>query len=168
MVLFSSSALGQRFLSFEKLSKCPQYLTLVATWAEDEWGYIRNKGINYRKEVLWAIRKQVYIATYHGKPVAMFALVDKEFDPRLMTAEIKLLRILELKYVYVLEDYRGLGFARCLINKAKQLARRAGAELIILDTLKPSLNSLYRKMKAEELCENQLYSQPTDVLAIKI
>lgn len=44
----------------------------------------------------------------------------------------------------------------------------AGSDLILLDTLKPSLNRLYEKHGAKVVCEGKLYSHPTDVLSMTI
>lgn len=49
-------------------------MPVAAKWAEDEWGYIRNKGVEYRKEVMLALSDNIYIGTFAGIPVAMFAL----------------------------------------------------------------------------------------------
>lgn len=133
------------------------YIPLAAKWAEDEWGYIRNKGVEYREEVMNALSHDVYIGTYAGQPVAMFALLEHEFP-----------NARELMYVYVDKEYRGLGFSKQIIEEAKRLTKVAGADLILLDTLRPNLNRLYEKHDAEIVCEGRLFSHPTDVLQISL
>lgn len=100
MLLFSS-ALMKHKLTFTKLSACMEHLILAATWAEGEWGYIRNKGVEFRKEVLGGMSQQVYIGTLKDQPVAMFALFDHEFHPDLREATDNLPKARELMYVYV-------------------------------------------------------------------
>ncbi|WP_367606648.1 GNAT family N-acetyltransferase [Legionella sp. W05-934-2] len=156
MLLFSS-ALAKHKLTFTRLSDCMEYLPLAAKWAEDEWGYIRNKGVEYRKGVMHALSHDVYIGTYAGQPVAMFALLEHELPSSR-----------ELMYVYVDKEYRGLGFGKQIIEEAKRLTAMAGSDLILLDTLKPSLNRLYEKHGAKVVCEGKLYSHPTDVLSMTI
>ncbi|HGF0868001.1 TPA: GNAT family N-acetyltransferase, partial [Legionella pneumophila] len=152
MLLFSS-ALAKHKLTFTRLSDCMEYLPLAAKWAEDEWGYIRNKGVEYREGVMHALSHDLYIGTYAGQPVAMFALLEHELPSSR-----------ELMYVYVDKEYRGLGFGKQIIEEAKRLTAMAGSDLILLDTLKPSLNRLYEKHGAKVVCEGKLYSHPTDVL----
>ncbi|HFD2288547.1 GNAT family N-acetyltransferase, partial [Legionella pneumophila] len=151
MLLFSS-ALAKHKLTFTRLSDCMEYLPLAAKWAEDEWGYIRNKGVEYREGVMHALSHDLYIGTYAGQPVAMFALLEHELPSSR-----------ELMYVYVDKEYRGLGFGKQIIEEAKRLTAMAGSDLILLDTLKPSLNRLYEKHGAKVVCEGKLYSHPTDV-----
>ncbi|HHJ0474332.1 TPA: GNAT family N-acetyltransferase, partial [Legionella pneumophila] len=154
MLLFSS-ALAKHKLTFTRLSDCMEYLPLAAKWAEDEWGYIRNKGVEYREGVMHALSHDLYIGTYAGQPVAMFALLEHELPSSR-----------ELMYVYVDKEYRGLGFGKQIIEEAKRLTAMAGSDLILLDTLKPSLNRLYEKHGAKVVCEGKLYSHPTDVLSM--
>ncbi|HDO9919669.1 TPA: GNAT family N-acetyltransferase [Legionella pneumophila] len=156
MLLFSS-ALAKHKLTFTRLSDCMEYLPLAAKWTEDEWGYIRNKGVEYREGVMHALSHDLYIGTYAGQPVAMFALLEHELPSSR-----------ELMYVYVDKEYRGLGFGKQIIEEAKRLTAMAGSDLILLDTLKPSLNRLYEKHGAKVVCEGKLYSHPTDVLSMTI
>ena len=145
-----------------------EHLTLAAIWVENEWGYIRNKGIEYRREMLTGLSDHVYVATFNNQPVAIFALHQYEFHSELKSKAAHLPVLNELMCVYVDKNYRGLGFGRQIIDEAKRVAREAGADLILLDTLKPGLNRMYEKQGAEVVCENHLYSHPTDVLTMKI
>src|SRR5580704_13776204 len=101
MMLLFSSALIKHKLTFTKLSECSSYVPVAAKWAEDEWGYIRNKGVKYREEVMLALSDNIYIGTFAGIPVAMFALLDHSFHKDLVRATNKLPRAYELMYVYV-------------------------------------------------------------------
>ena len=71
-------------------------------------------------------------------------------------------------YVYVDKNCRGLGFGKQLIEKAKYIAANQGANLILLDTLKPKLDRMYEKQGAQVVCEGRLYSHPTEILSISI
>ncbi|AMP90144.1 GNAT family N-acetyltransferase [Legionella pneumophila] len=167
MLLFSL-AMSKHKLTFTKLSECMEYLELAAKWAEDEWGYIRNKGVEFRKEVLSDLKEHTYIGTFNGKPIAMFVLFDKDMSLELNTGKFKPPVVSELMYVYIDKSYRGLGFGKQIIDEAKRLAQYAQSEYIMLDTLKPCLNRFYEKSGAKVIAENQLFSHPTDVLTIKI
>lgn len=167
MLLFSL-AMSKHKLTFTKLSECMEYLDLVAKWAEDEWGYIRNKGVEFRKKILSDLKEHTYIGTFNGQPIAMFVLFDKEMSPEFNHGRFKPPVVNELMYVYIDEPYRGLGFGKQIIDEVKQLASHSKSEYIMLDTLKPGLNRFYEKSGAKVIAENQLFSHPTDVLTIKI
>ena len=169
-MLLISSSLIKHELTFTRLTDCMEYLPVTARWAEGEWGYIRNKGVEYREGVMNLMKDDVYIGTLAGQPVAMFAVFEHAFHADLTNAPgaAQLPHARELMYVYVENDYRGLGFGRQIIDEAKRLARAAGADLILLDTLKPGLNRMYEKQGAEMLCEHHLFSHGTDVFSMKI
>lgn len=167
MLLFSSTLIKHQ-LTFTKLSECMEHLPTAAKCAEDEWGYIRNKGVGFRMDVLRSLSNNTYIGTFAGVPVAMFALLEHSYHEDLSQATDKLPHSCELMYVYVEKDYRGLGFGKQIIEEAKRLATNSGVDLILLDTLKPNLNRLYEKHGAEVICEGRLFSHPTDVLSIKM
>ena len=148
MLLFSSALIKHR-LTFTNLSECLDNVPLAAKWTEDEWGYIRNKGVEYRKGLMRDLSDEIYIGTLAGIPVAMFALRPHSFHKDLVGPTRKLSPAYELSYVYVEKDYRGLGFGKQIIEEAKRFAVKSGAHLILLDTLKPNLNRFYEKHGAE-------------------
>ena len=160
-MLFFSMALKRHQLVFTKLSECPQFLDTAAEWAEGEWGYIRNMGVEYRKGVLDSIKEETYIGTYAGRPVAMFVLMQQPAE--ITEKKYKPFDSCELMYVYVDKDYRSLGFGKQVIQEAKRVTHSLGISSIVLDTLKPNLNSFYKKHDAEVVCEGSLFSHPTDV-----
>ncbi len=157
MILFSS-ALTEHILAFKKLADCMEHLQLLATWTEDEWGYIRNKGIEARKDIMAALKDNIHIAFYGDLPVGMFGLFPHDTHSN----------ISELMYVYLDKNARGLGFANQIIVKSKKIAKEQGHSLILLDTLKPKLNRLYEKHDAKVVCESTLFSHPTDVLSLSL
>lgn len=161
MLLFSS-AVSKHQLTFTRLSDSLDYIPIAAGWAEAEWGYIRNKGVEYRAGVLHALRSDVFIGTYAGQPVAMFALLEHELP------NSRGLKTRELTYVYVKKEYRGLGFGKQIIEEAKRLTEEAGAHLILLSTLKPGLNRFYEKHGAKVVCEDRLFSHEIDMLRISV
>ena len=73
MDFFTSPRLRHK-LTFVKLADHMEYVDIAAKWAESEWGYIRNKGVEYRKEVMTALSDKTYIGMLGGQPVAMFVL----------------------------------------------------------------------------------------------
>lgn len=144
------------------------YVPIAAKWAEEEWGYIRNKGVEYREGVMKELKDEVYIGFIADKPVAMFALINHSLTNELSITSKKLPSTKELMYVYVDKEYRGLGFGKQIIEKVKELACESKSDRIFLDTLKPSLNRFYEKHGAVVACEGTLYSHPTDVLIIRV
>jgi hypothetical protein len=42
------------------------FLPLVAKWIKGEWGYIRNKGVEFRKGDIQPITNHLYIGTFAG------------------------------------------------------------------------------------------------------
>lgn len=165
MLLFSSA---NHQLTFTNLTNCMQHLATAAEWAEGEWGYIRNKGVAFRKEVLTSLKDNVYIGTLAGVPVAMFALLEHSFHEDLATATHRLPQMHELMYVYVAEDYRGFRFGKQIIQEAKKISAAAGKDSILLETLKPRLNSFYKQYGAKVICEGRLFSHPTEVLTMRV
>lgn len=165
MLLFSSA---NHQLTFTKLSDCMQHLSTAAQWAEGEWGFIRNKGVAFRKNVLTSLKDNVYIGTLAGVPVAMFALLEHSFHKDIAAVTQRLPHMHELMYVYVAEDYRGFRFGKQIIQEAKRVSAEAGKDLILLDTLKPKLNSFYEQYGAEVICEGRLFSHPTEVLTMRV
>ena len=157
MLLFTSS-LVKHNLTFTRLTDCMAHLPAAARWAESEWGYIRNKGVEYRAGVMNTLKDGVFIGTYAGQPVAMFALLEHDSHEN----------ALELMYVYVDKNCRGLGFGNQIIKEAKRLAANKGADLILLETLKPNLDRMYEKHGAQVICEGRLFSHPTELLRISI
>lgn len=154
MLLFSSA---KPKLTFTPLSNCMEHLPIAAKWAEDKWGYIRHKGIQYREGLMRELSNDIYIGTLSGVPVAMFALLDiKEPNTR------------ELMYVYVDKDWRGFGFGHQIIETAKKLTAKAHMNTIKLDTLNPNLNRLYEKHGATVICEGRLFKHPMEVLTIAV
>jgi GNAT superfamily N-acetyltransferase len=144
LLITSSSSLIKHKLSFAKLSDCMEHLPVAAIWAERKWGYIRNKDIAYCEGVMNYLKDSVYIATFAQKPVAMFALLNHEFDEDLMRSPgaINLPYVLELRYVHVEKDYHGLGFGKQIIDEVKILADKIGAEQIQLGILTSGYNRM--------------------------
>ena len=157
MLLFTSS-LVKHNLTFTRLADCMDHLPVAARWAEEEWGYIRNKGVDYREGVMDALQENVFIGIFADQPVAMFALLEHDSHEN----------ALELMYVYVDKNCRGLGFGNQIIKEAKRLAANKGAELILLETLKTNLDRMYEKHGAQVICEGRLFSHSTELLRISI
>ena len=112
--------------------------------------------------MLASLKDHTYIGLYAGQPVAMFVLFDKTMDPALRT------KVSELTYVYVDKRCRDLGFGQQVVTEAKRIAIASGNTCIMLDTLKPRLDRFYEKQGASVVAEGQLFSHPTEVLAMRI
>jgi GNAT superfamily N-acetyltransferase len=162
-----SSAINNHKLKFIKLANAMEHLDLAAQWAEGEWGYIRNKGVDYRKSLLTNLKNNIYIGLLNSQPVAMFALFDKDMEPEFnQLKNHKPLYIEELMYVYVDKRCRDLGFGRQIMNEVKRLSKQSKSDYVMLDTLKPSLNGFYARRGAKVIAENQLFQHATDVMVI--
>ena len=155
-------------LEFVKLSDHPEYIPVAAQWVEDEWCYIRNKGVVERGKIIQKIQDDFYIGLYGNRPRAMFALLDHLIDLGLPGSIRALPKAKQLMYVYVSEEVRGLGFGRQIIEKAKRLALETGSDVIVLDTLKSKLNRMYEQQGARVVCQHHLFSHPTDVLMMNV
>ena len=155
-------------LTFKKLSDCPKYAPIAAKWAEDEWGYIRNKGVAYREQLFRDNSEQVYVGFYGNQPVAMFALFPFKYNDELANGSKNLTKAMELMYVYVDEKVRGLGFGHQIVEEAKQVAKDSGSQLIYFDTLKQGLNKFYEKQGAHLVCEGRLFTESTDVFRMSV
>lgn len=175
-MLFFTTARHDFILDFKKLSECEEecepeyknyYLNYAEKWAKKVWGYLHIMDENFHKNDLMKNCDKVYIAFFLGKPVGMFSLIEKKFDPLEIASGHKS-TFAYLDYVFIEERYRGFGFGKQLIIKAKDLAKEMRADLIYLDTLTPGLNNLYLKQKAEVVCENHYNTYPTEVLSIKL
>ena len=167
MHFFTSKKVKHR-LEFSSLSQCKECSLLAAKWAESEWGYIRNKGIDFRQKILLRIQDYLYIGFYAREPVAMFALIPNHFAKEIIASQAYPLNVFELMYVFVDKRFRGLGFGKCIVDHAKELARANNADVISFDTLKPSLNRFYEIQGAKMIGQGNLYSEPTDMFYISI
>lgn len=133
------------------------WLTQAALWVENKWGYIRSfPGLEYRKEALRKLQDHFYIVTFADQPIGMFALFDHDTKTKTKAKE--------LMYFYVDESFRSLGIGSEMMNIVKTLSQ--GADVIILDTLTPTLNKFYEKHGAKVVCDGSLLGHPTTVMRI--
>jgi GNAT superfamily N-acetyltransferase len=156
-------------LSYHKLTDKPEMLKQAAEWGEKEWGYLRDfPGIEKRKELIKDFKDQFYIVMYGNQPIGMFALVDKPpLYKKLLDKKPSVnLKLMKLTYFYVYEGLRGLGIGTAMLQVAKQIAAEQEAT-IVLDTLKPNLNSFYQRSGARVLCEDKSLGFPTTLLRMK-
>lgn len=170
---FDFTRLGKRF-SCKKLANNQHMFDQAAEWAEKDVGYLRGfPGIEVRKEILKGLQDNFYMVCYEGQPVGMFALLDctPKNDPN-NSKETKLpdnfpiTKEMKLTYVYVDFSFRGLGIGGWIVEQAKKLAKEKGAHLIVLDTLKPSVDHFYQKHEANIVCEARALGFPTTKLSI--
>lgn len=183
MTLFSST---KPILQFRQLNNIEepaafeQCLELVTTWFTDEWGHLHDQGktreqaIADRRQYLTESTDKIYMAFYGKLVVGAFRTGYKEFAEELLNSQMRKgwqdkLQTNEIWFIYVESSYRGLGVGRQIVHKIKQLAKaEMHANTVLLETLKPGLNHLYKTEGAELVCENYLEHHPTDVLKIKL
>lgn len=172
--LISSSYFKPKLI-FKCLSICPEHIPLLARWGEDKWGYLRQfPGYEVREKIFREKKSDFYVGFYAGQPVAMFMLKDVKDDPK----HPHLINFKYLTYVYVDEDYRGCGFGKQLMTKAKLLAKEAGAEFITFSTLTPAINQFYTQDKIGAKVVHEImdyiphdgknHAYPAECLAIKL
>ena len=181
MLLFSRA---KPTVQFTKLSEVDEhsfgnYLELVTEWFTKEWGYIHDKGkdpdqaIDDRMVYLTKNADRIYLAFYNELVVGAFRIENKEFENELLTSQENKgwqgkLKTNEIWFIYVDPLSRGLGVGRQIVQEIKRISMGDEANIVLLETLKPSLNRLYTSEGAEQICDNALDNNPTDVLRIKL
>ncbi|KTD43288.1 GNAT family N-acetyltransferase [Legionella quateirensis] len=169
MLLFSSA---KPTVTFTKLNQVNEnsfnsHLELVTKWFTNEWGYIHDKigdgqfkepeqAIEDRMQYLTENAGRVYLAFYNELVVGAFRIENKMLDTN------------EIWFIYVDPSARGLGVGRQIVQEIKRLSKEDKANIVLLETLKPNLNHLYKSEGAEQICDNTLDNNPTDVLRIKL
>lgn len=172
-MLFFTTAIKKHTLQFKRLSEYTiaekeQGLMLAATWATKAWGYIHEDEDFHYKE-LASNQEHIFIAFFSNQPVAMFGLFFKPLDSFPATQKRPHAPIAAyLDYVYVDEKFRGLGFARQLVDQAKELAKSSQAQFIYLETLNPNVNRVYLHQGAKQICESQYCGHTTNILSFKL
>jgi len=157
-------------LSFVPLYLCTNSIPVLAQWIEDKWGYIRNRGVDERIKILTALQDQIWVGFYAGKPIAMFGLLNPDMDAKFTElfreSNLKIPNTGHLSYVYIDEPYRGWGLSKQILDHVKLKAREKGVDRIVLDTLNPKLNPLYKKAGASVVADHHLNYVPTEVLSL--
>lgn len=181
MILFSLAKPTLKFTTLRQVTDAAlfaKYLKLVTNWFTDEWGYLHDKD-KPREEVIKerGLRfaenaDKIYLAFYGDLVVGAFRVEEKEFPKEPISRQIRRegrpLKVSEIWFIYVDPICRNLGVGRQILQKIKQLSEEMGVNMILLETLKPSLNQLYKTEGAKVVCENYLNSYPTDVLNIRL
>lgn len=148
--------------------KDESFLEQIAIWTEKKWGYLRgNPGIEKRKELTKAIQDKIYLVKYGNHLVGIFALHNHALLESETKSEEKI-QVKELTHVYVDERFRGSSVGSRIVNIAKETAKAQGANLIILDTLNPTLNKFYERHGAKVICDNQFLGHPSTLLRMKL
>lgn len=183
MLLFSLAKPTLKFIKLNQITDAALFeksLNLVTDWFTDEWGYIHDKdktreqAVTDRKKYLIENADKIYLAFYGSLVVGSFRVECKEWADDLVSIQAKKglenqLKTSEIWFVYVEPTCRSLGLGRQIVRKIKQLsATEMKTNMILLETLKPGLNHLYKTEGAEEICENHLNNNLTDVLRIKL
>lgn len=82
---------------------------------------------------------------------------------------VSLHAIEELDYVFLVEDARGVGLSKPVLEIAKDKARAAGAQLMVLQTLNPLVNARYKNAQVvAESHDREDINAPTDLLYIDL
>ena len=183
MLLFSSAKPDLTFTKLNEIADASLFakcIELVTIWFTDEWGYIHDKdksreqAVEDRKKYLTENTDKIYLVFYRELVVGAFRIEYKEFDEELINSQMRKgwrneLQTSEIWFIYVDPTYRGLGAGRQIVQEIKRLSKaEMRASMVLLETLKPGLNHLYRTEDAELVCENYLDHNPTDVLRIKL
>ena len=146
-------------IKFLRLEDLQETIPIITRWAENEWGYIRNMGIEYRENIFREFIKEentclpiCYVAVIDGsynnstkRPVGMFVLEESkgEFLERQSAVE--------LTYVYVDSPFRYRGIGALIVQKAVEVVRGYAKNIIVFETLRPSLNRFYERLGAKRI-----------------
>jgi hypothetical protein len=148
--MFSKSF--KKTIIFQTLEgKKDQLLYQAVIWSFQKWGYLRGYDIDYYIKKLLSMERNFYVMTYKDKPIGMFSLSTCKYGPK----------IKELDYVYVMEELRGCGLGNLIIKKVFSLATEDDTQMILLDTLNPRLDSMYRKWGAKYICDREIAHDKT-------
>lgn len=132
-----------------------QYITQIAKWSEQRWGYINKfPGIAFQEQDIRRFEHTYFILRYGGTLIGMFALATYNSTDTLLSS------------VYIDEPMRGLGLGTLIVNHAKQLSSQAGARSMVLNTLSPLINRFYLKNGATMVCESRVEKEPVSLLRI--
>ncbi len=163
MFFYTSNKIIHANITFHRLSEmnnAEACLRQAAEWIEHKWGYLRNNpGVEYRIGALRKDMGSIYITSYAGIPIGMYAL--KDTDP--VVANHK-----ELWFVYVDESFRHLGVGSYLLDDVKKRCVELGVNRITFDTLMPTLNNFYKRKNAVERGEGRLLGAPVTLMQIDL
>ena len=144
-------------------SQQDQFIKQAGLWATQNWQYIFPTIPDWEADVR-KFQDNFYFAIYAGQPVGMFAL--KSIDE--YQNFIKPLKVQTLFYVYVDERVRSLSVGKQITKEAEKIAREQGANMVVLETTKPSLNSFYKKNGYSYVCDSQFYGQTVSNLMLSL
>lgn len=89
-------------VNVQNLIEAPENLNLAAYWIEKEWGYIRNKGVEFRRNLLQKFIKNnevpnLYLLSINNEIIGFFSIESID----------KCLEALLLNYLYIKPSFRG-------------------------------------------------------------
>ncbi len=162
------------------LASIPSEVSVLAKWAEDQWGYIRNKGVKYRESVFanyasnqgsqlpqcWVAAVDSFRGEGLKKPIGMVVLLEGDEN------SINGQHFMEMIYMYVDAPYRAHNVGTMLVQKAMQVAKSMQVRTILFDTLSPSLHKFYQKVGAKRIGEDwdngRLYGEPVTKYSMEV
>lgn len=173
MLLFSSAKPKLNFVKLSEIKEDPalyqKRLEKVTQWFTEEWGYLHDtektleQALEDRKHYLSKNDDAITLVLYGKLMVGAFRIEPRELVGRRFKAS-------EIWFMYVDPVCRELGLGRQIIQEIKRSSSSKDIpdDMVLLETLKFSLNRFYRQAGAKLVCENQLGNEPTDVLRIDI
>lgn len=173
MHLFTSAKPKLTFQTLNKIrdGRFEECLNLVTNWFTEEWGYIHDKdktpeqAIQERTIYLRENAGKIHMVFYKNLIVGAFRIENKEFDAEFLKREW--LKTSEIWFIYVDPAYRGLSAGRQMVREIKRLSKdEMKAGMVLLETLKPGLNHLYRSEDGKVVCENCIGHNPADIIKI--
>ncbi|CAM3916484.1 GNAT family N-acetyltransferase [Vibrio aquimaris] len=141
----------------------PEYFSLFAQWAESEWGYVRNKGVEFRTELFKQYIESDGIPEMYGlfiqdSPVGMFAIEHCESQDN----------TLFLNYLYITPKYRSANIGTKTVELAKQICRTYQADFMQLTTLETSMNAYYENLGGHIIGKEYFYTYPATRMEIQL
>lgn len=157
--------INERFgeVCVKNLSDIPKHLPLFARWAENEWGYVRNKGVDFRTRLFekYLVRNSIpslYGLLIHGDPVGMFAIEYCDSNNE----------CLFLNYLFLKLEYRKSGIGKETVELAKVICREHSAKCMQLTTLDSSINEYYEKLGGRIIGAESFYTHPATRIEIRL
>ena len=157
--------INERFgeVCVKNLSDIPKHLPLFARWAENEWGYVRNKGVDFRTRLFekYLVSKSIpslYGLFINDVPVGMFAIEYCDTNNE----------CLFLNYLFLKSEYRQFGMGKNAVELAKMICRSHRAKCMQLTTLDSSINRYYEKLGGYIIGAESFYTYPATRLEIKL
>lgn len=133
-------------LSVKPLQNHLHYLGQALVWLWEAFGKETLSPLEFMEDLRCNTNK-FNLVFYNKQAIGMFRLDTFHLEESRFN-------VLELTDVVIDSHFRNLGFGREMIAKAKEVAGKKKADMVVLETANPQLNRFYEKCGAKVVCEN--------------